>query len=847
MTRNNKDMTDNGLSTKPKRAFTYLKGYFSVLGLKIAMTVGFFMFVSLIFTSFFVNFYYHDYQREGLGDLITLIISPYWWTGLFVSFLALMFFLSKLFILPLKKFELHINELEQGENKGPFVLKRNDELGRLARRFNSLQKYVSGEIESRETHLSVLHDFTGSTSGVFDIPDLMDNFFTVLRTAVDYDSGGYVLNRHNHTEGKIYSANGAGIGDDEAAEISSRLFSKVREVCRAFSGETEAPPMKDIIGLDVKVIAVGDGGNAFVNAGGKTATVGFVKSSVVLSLDKHIIDVPILCYGEPVGVITLASSAPGGAELIRDSKVFNAMLRHASTVMERLFKHIFAEEKKLTNILSSMSEGVYLIDKDGRATAVNKKGVDLISVYCAYSQECVKKGLEDGINACMKNHGPVCEFSKMLNKVKKLGHDFEGKVYTEEVRNNDGRVVQFLISNLKNDTGMNEGYVITAKDVTEDRLIQKRIMLSSKLAALGEMAAGIAHEVNNPLQVMMANIELLEGNIDEKGRKRVVYLKEGILRIKSIVRDLLIFAREQTTEQEEVDVNTVIEKVVDILGRQLRVANVNVELDMDNRRLIVKCNRNLFQQVMINLLQNAKDAIEESGHGSKVTIRSVLMPGGTVVVEVSDDGPGIPENVVDRIFDPFFTTKDVGKGTGLGLSVSRRIVEGMGGAISVASGGGKGTKFTITLLQSRTPKAAEAKAATQETPALDYTRLAGKTVLIVDDEAGVVKAVTDGISPSVASVEGASDGKAAYDALMDNDYDLVLLDIKMPGMSGIELYRKINETKPYLGQRVIFLTGDVENEATASFLKLTGCRYLSKPFGIKDLLDAMCQYEMETS
>ncbi|MBI5970031.1 MAG: response regulator [Deltaproteobacteria bacterium] len=811
-----------------KRALNNLKGYFSILGFKIAVTVGFFMLTSLVFTSLLVNLFYRDYQREGLSDLVTLITSPHWWAGLIVTFLALMFFLSKLFILPLKKFELHIAELEQGKTKEPFVLKRNDEIGYLAKRFNSLHKYALNEIESRETHLSVLHDFTDSTSGVFDIPDLMDKFFTVLSTAVDYDYAGYVLTRHNHTEGRVYSVNPSGLPEDKAAErsaISSRLFSKAREVCPAFPSATEALEVMDV-------------------SGGK-----FRNSSVVLSPDKHAIDdVPIICYGEPVGVITIASSAPGGAEFIRDSKVFNAMLRHASTVMERLFKHIFAEEKKLTNILSSMSEGVYLIDKDGRAAAVNKKGFELISVYCPYSQECTKKGFEGGVEGCMHRHGAACEFSKLLAKVKNSGADFEGKVYTEEVRNNDGAVVQLSISNLKNDMGKNEGYVITAKDVTEDRLIQKRIMLSSKLAALGEMAAGIAHEVNNPLQVMMANVELIEGNVDEKGRRRVDYLKEGILRIKCIVRDLLIFAREQTTEQDEVDINSVIVKVVDILGRQLRVANVNVEMDLDNRRLVVKCNRNLFQQVIINLLQNAKDAIEESGIGSKVTIRSVLMPGGTVVVEASDDGPGIPENVVDRIFDPFFTTKDVGKGTGLGLSVSRRIIEGMGGVISVASAGGKGTRFTITLLQSRTHKTGkDVGAAKKETPAPDYTRLAGKSVLIVDDEDGVLKSVKDGISSSVAAVETASGGKEAYDALMDNDYDLILLDIKMPGMSGIELYRKLNETKPYLSQRVIFLTGDIENDATASFLKLTGCRYLSKPFGMKELLDVMCRYEMEMS
>ncbi|MBI5343874.1 MAG: response regulator, partial [Deltaproteobacteria bacterium] len=186
--------------------------------------------------------------------------------------------------------------------------------------------------------------------------------------------------------------------------------------------------------------------------------------------------------------------------------------------------------------------------------------------------------------------------------------------------------------------------------------------------------------------------------------------------------------------------------------------------------------------------------------------------------------------------------KDVGKGTGLGLSVSRRIVEGMGGGISVASSPENGTTFTISLLHSRPANRKEA--ALKPGPALDYSCLTDKAVLIVDDEEGLLKAVKESISPMVSSIEGASDGRTAFERIMDRDFDFIFLDIKMPGMSGMELYRAVNECKPYLTQRIIFLTGDTESETTGSFIKLTGCRYLAKPCVMKDILDAMrgCRY-----
>lgn len=810
---------NNGDNTRKDIAkrYSFLRRHISILGFKIALSVGFFMFIP---TAVFL--YFHVYMEKGSGGVYTLLTTPsYWLAAVVISFIALMAILSKIVILPLKRFDMHITALEEGANKEPFILNTNDEIGRLADSFNSLQQAVSGELESKEMQISVLDDFTKATSGIFDITTLMDRFFTILHTVMEFDTAAFIVSQQMHTEGRIYSTISP-LPDSYIAELTSVLYAKAASDCPNF-------PKERLPRLEVSHIPSAP-----------------CKDTSILVAGTHYAEIPLYCWGEPIGIIMFASySNAYGAKLLVDSKVFNSMVRHASTIIERLFTHIFAEEKRLANILSSMSEGVYVIDKAGYLSSVNKKGMEFLASQCKQSYDCAQQGFKPAGLDCPMTGGEQCGFSSVLNKVRTLGPEFHGKVYSEEIKKNNGVIIQFSISNLETEETGNKGYVITAKDVTEDRLIQKRVMLTSKLAALGEMAAGIAHEVNNPLQVMMANIELLEDSVSEKGHKRIDNLKDGIHRIKSIVRDLLIFAREQTTELDDVDINSVITKVADILGNQLRVANVKLELDLDRRTLIGRCNRNLIQQVMINLLQNARDAIEGSGKGSKVAIRSVLLPGGIIVIEVADDGPGIPEEIADRIFDPFFTTKDVGKGTGLGLSVSRRIIESMGGNISVSSSPISGTTFTISLFNNK--DLAGIKNASMSAAPLDYNVLKDKTAIIVDDEAGVVRAIKESIGRRLASIDGATDGLAALYLLQDKDYDIIMLDIKMPGMNGMELYRKLSEIKPYLNERIIFLTGDMENEGTNTFLKQTGCRYLSKPFSMKELLDSMCTYDKEAS
>ncbi|MBI5235625.1 MAG: response regulator [Deltaproteobacteria bacterium] len=777
-----------------------------MLGLKIVVAVAVFM---LLLPGLFL-------YLNGYGVLGAM---PVWALGavvLFTSFVLLMLVLSWMLILPLKRFELHMHELEKGRGQAPFVLNRSDELGYLAYRFNNLQKALTNRIEVKDAHLTVMHDFTNAAQGVFDVETLMGIFFRTLVTVVKFEAGGYLISYQNHTEGRIYSRTGT-LSNDDRDRINAELVKKASDRCNAF-------PMDKAERLGVETVI-------FTGA----------KGDGPLSL---LMDAVVSCYGKPVGVIMLFSSARAD-EPEAGAKVLHALAAHAGMVLERLFTHIFAEERRLTSILASMSEAVYFMDKEGRATAVNKKGTELMVQFCYAGLDCAALGPVTQGSGCAADGGVGCELSAFFGRLRLLHGGFDGKLYTEEIRNRKGISVLVAVSNLLTEDGRYDGNVITAKDVTEERRIQKSVMLTGKLAALGEMAAGIAHEVNNPLQIMLANVELLSDSVTESGLRRLEGLREGVHRVKGIMRDILIFAREQTTEVEDVDLNPLIEGVAGMFGRQFRLANIAMSFDLDRRSLVVRANRNLLQQVMINLLQNAKDALEGavSGVSPRVSIRTVLLPGGIVIAEVSDNGPGIDEKVMDRIFDPFFTTKEVGKGTGLGLSISRRIIVSMGGTISVASSKSIGTRFTMSLLHNRDARRKAEEIA--EAPTRDYSLLQSAKLLIVDDEDGLVRSITEAISGKVAEIDTAEDGKTALDIIRDKDYDIFIFDIKMPGMSGMELYRKVKALKPYLAERVIFMTGDTENEATSAFLKLSGCGYLSKPFTIRKLLDKMCEYQTE--
>ncbi len=671
---------------------------------------------------------------------------------------------------------------------------------------------ASTDAKDTDRSLPLLYNFTSVASSVLDVQALMTHFFNILKTEIDFDLGAYIVDYQKHTEARLYSS--PGVAPALVEEFSSAFLSSAPEYCPKLTKDTlpklETSVLKNVEGREES--AAPDGAEAHST-----------------------LEIPLLCWGEASGMLSLISYKGEGR--FDDHALIDTMAAHVARVLERLFTHIFAEEKKLSSILYGMNEGVVFIDKDGAFSAINPRGRELLTKFCPHYNEETQSGLLSAYRRSSTEH--ACEFTNFIERVLKLedGPGVEG--HTEEIANADGCVLSLSASALTTENDWRYGHVVTIKDITEERLMQRKLMLSSKLASLGEMAAGIAHEINNPLQSVLLNIDMLKKNASGGGLKKLERLEDGVVRIKLIVKDLLIFAREETPDNESVDLNIVIEKGAEILRHLLKISNVNITLDLDSRPLIVECNRNLFLQVMINLIQNAKDAIESAKTDtavSTIAIHSKLLPDKEVVVTVSDDGPGIPEKIIGKIFDPFLTTKAVGKGTGLGLSVSQKIIESMNGAITVASEPENGTTFTISVPHSGGIIDERRKSRTRKP---DYSKLADKTVLLVDDEPEVLRAVKEAVSPHVYRVDTVKDGTTALAEINSFDFDLILMDVRMPGMSGMELYRAIEEHKPYLTKRVIIVSGDIENEETSEFLKLTRCRHLSKPFGTEDLLAVM--------
>ena len=369
-----------------------------------------------------------------------------------------------------------------------------------------------------------------------------------------------------------------------------------------------------------------------------------------------------------------------------------------------------------------------------------------------------------------------------------------------------------------------------ARDMTERRRMELQLQLADRMASVGTLAAGVAHEINNPLAYVLANLDFALGELQAPGAgpeelaRALGEAREGAVRVREIVRDLKSFSRVSEAEREPTDVRRVLQTAVGLAQNEIRH---RARLAIEYAEVPpVLASEHRLGQVFLNLLINAAQSIPDGAADRNLVNASTFLAGdGRVAVEITDTGSGIPAEVLPRIFDPFFTTKPVGVGTGLGLSIAHGIVAELGGELTVRSELGSGSIFTVRLPPA--PAGARPRAAAAPGPAPRPPQ--GARVLVVDDEPLVGRAVARILSPP-HQVTVALTGQEALDRLASEPFEVVLCDLMMPGLTGMDVHQRLLERAPALAARMVFLTGGAFTETARAFLARVPNARLEKPF-----------------
>jgi two-component system NtrC family sensor kinase len=369
---------------------------------------------------------------------------------------------------------------------------------------------------------------------------------------------------------------------------------------------------------------------------------------------------------------------------------------------------------------------------------------------------------------------------------------------------------------------------------TRERLVQ-----TEKLSTVGQFVAGVAHELNNPLAVVIGFSELLVSKKpEEKFRTQLEIIGKSAQRCHKIVANLLSFSRVHRPERKAIALNSTIDEVVELMAYDLRTSNIEVVKDLQAALPPIVADPHQLQQVFVNIMGNARQAVEAFRPDGRIILRT-RANNGLVRVEIADNGPGITPENKRRIFDPFFTTKPVGKGTGLGLSLVCDIIKDHSGTIDLASEFGHGATFIIEL-----PICADAVASSPSAVRAQVRRLrpagtSGKTVLVIDDEEWMLTLARELLGDIGHTVELAADGETALAAIERRDFDAIVCDWKMPKMSGVQLFERLQDSRPHLTERVLFMSGEFIDPSFQEFLTRHERTCLPKPFPIEEFRDAV--------
>ncbi|HEV2387182.1 MAG TPA: ATP-binding protein [Candidatus Acidoferrales bacterium] len=397
------------------------------------------------------------------------------------------------------------------------------------------------------------------------------------------------------------------------------------------------------------------------------------------------------------------------------------------------------------------------------------------------------------------------------------------------------RVIERLARPLGGDSEASLGWVERYRDLTAERELPARLLQTYKLAALGQMTAGITHELNNPLTTITGYGQLLlEQPLGPKALADVRRICQEGERAGRIVRSLLMMAREAKVERSPVNLNELVERILRLCGYDLKHTGISVVTDLDPELPGTLANPVQLQQVVLNLVLNSQQAIAEGGRPGRLSLRTRHTP-ASVLLEVEDDGPGIPVELHSRIFEPFFTTKPVGVGTGLGLSIASGILQQHGGEIRVSSEPGAGATFVVELPlvreQPSEPARREVDGSRQAIP--------GSRILVIEEEGGVGQLIADALGGEGHRVQLVTEPADALAHLESGSFDLLISDLKFSAPGFMALHRALATSEAVRSGRLLLLGSDPIGSGAFDFRPEGHYQSLAKPFLLAELKAAV--------
>jgi PAS domain S-box-containing protein len=413
--------------------------------------------------------------------------------------------------------------------------------------------------------------------------------------------------------------------------------------------------------------------------------------------------------------------------------------------------------------------------------------------------------------------------TRELNMRKKDGTEIVVSDTKFTIRDEDGEIAYF--------DGVLEDITERKQMEKERSELEQRAQLASRLASIGQMASGVAHEINNPVASIIGFADLLlERDIPDDVREDVNVIHSEAERVASIVSKLLAFARRREPEMEYININDVVQTAIDLRLYELEANNIRITTLLDTDLPWTTADSNQLQQVFLNLIINAEIELKQLENERNLTIKTEAED-SSIRISVTDNGRGIPEENLVKIFEPFFTTRKKDEGTGLGLSVCHGIITDHKGTITARNEPGGGATFVVELpIVEGRQQLEMPKPITEE-----IVTVTSANILVVDDEPAVLKFLCRTLEEQGYKVDGVQDAKEVLLKLRNGGYDLILLDIKLPGTSGIEIYKHMQKRAPSLAKKVVFITGDIMGGDTRSFLSRTKAHYIVKPFSAGQL------------